>query len=340
MLTNRVEFVVAVNAISKLGAAAVLLSPAWKAAEVDHALSLTAPARRGRRRSRRRTARPTRLGTTRRPTSTTPRRLDARSHATATSTAAALPTTTPSSCSARARPACRRRCATRIARWRVGTAHWCAALGLGPDDRFQVATPPSHILGLLNLLAATEAGATVRLHRRFDLDEVLHRIESDRMTLEMAVAPIAPRHGEPPATSSGTTSARSATSCGARRRSPRAWRPPSPPAPASASSRPTAPASCRSSPATRSATRRGGGSTPPGCRPPASSCASPTSTPAPCSPPARSARSKPAARRAWRATSPRPPTPRRSSTTAGTAPATSAGSSPRVGCTSPTGRRR
>ena len=35
------------------------------------------------------------------------------------------------------------------------------------------------------------AGATVRLHRRFDLDEVLRRIESDRMTLEMAVAPIA-----------------------------------------------------------------------------------------------------------------------------------------------------
>ncbi len=34
------------------------------------------------------------------------------------------------------------------------TAHWCRTLGLGPDDRFQVATPPSHILGLLNLLAA------------------------------------------------------------------------------------------------------------------------------------------------------------------------------------------
>jgi acyl-CoA synthetase (AMP-forming)/AMP-acid ligase II len=73
----------------------------------------------------------------------------------------------------------------------VATGHWCAALGLGPDDRFQVATPPSHILGLLNLLAATEAGATVRLHARFDLDEVLHRIEAEGMTLEMAVAPIA-----------------------------------------------------------------------------------------------------------------------------------------------------
>ena len=79
-----------------------------------------------------------------------------------------------------------------------GTAHWVAALGLGHDDRFQVATPPSHILGLLNLLAAAAAGATVRLHRRFDLDEVLRRIETERMTLEMAVAPDRAGHGQPP----------------------------------------------------------------------------------------------------------------------------------------------
>ena len=39
MTANRVEFVAAVNAISKLGAAAVLLSPAWKAIEVGHAVS-------------------------------------------------------------------------------------------------------------------------------------------------------------------------------------------------------------------------------------------------------------------------------------------------------------
>src|SRR5262245_8693737 len=43
MTSNRVEFVVAVHAISKLGAAAVLLSPAWKAAEVTHALDITGP---------------------------------------------------------------------------------------------------------------------------------------------------------------------------------------------------------------------------------------------------------------------------------------------------------
>ena len=43
MTSNRPEFVVAVHAISKIGAAAVLLSPAWKAVEVGHALELTAP---------------------------------------------------------------------------------------------------------------------------------------------------------------------------------------------------------------------------------------------------------------------------------------------------------
>jgi acyl-CoA synthetase (AMP-forming)/AMP-acid ligase II len=73
----------------------------------------------------------------------------------------------------------------------LATDHWVAGLGLGPTDVFQIATPPAHILGLLNLLAAERAGATVRLHPRFDLDEVLRRIGSDGVTLEMAVAPIA-----------------------------------------------------------------------------------------------------------------------------------------------------
>ena len=58
MTTNRVEFPIAVNAISKLGAAAVLLSPAWKAAEVDHALVAHRPGARRRRRPRRRRCSP------------------------------------------------------------------------------------------------------------------------------------------------------------------------------------------------------------------------------------------------------------------------------------------
>jgi len=192
MTSNRVGFVAVVHGVSKIGAAAVLLSPAWKAVEVDHALGLTAPR-----------------------------------HAVADGPAAALladrlggdavtdlddpAAAAAATAHSRARPASPDERdtddvilvfssgttglpkAVRHTHRSIGhaTAHWCAALGLGPDDRFQVATPPSHILGLLNLLAAAEAGATVRLHRRFDLDEVLARIATERMTLEMAVAPIA-----------------------------------------------------------------------------------------------------------------------------------------------------
>ena len=43
MTSNRPEFVVAINGISKAGAAAVLLSPAWRVVEVGHALALTGP---------------------------------------------------------------------------------------------------------------------------------------------------------------------------------------------------------------------------------------------------------------------------------------------------------
>ena len=44
MASNRPEFVAALLAIWRLDAAAVLISPAWKRDEVDHALGLTSPA--------------------------------------------------------------------------------------------------------------------------------------------------------------------------------------------------------------------------------------------------------------------------------------------------------
>jgi long-chain acyl-CoA synthetase len=72
-----------------------------------------------------------------------------------------------------------------------GVEHWIAALSLSERDRFQIATPPVHILGLLNIVTAVAAGARFRLHARFDLDASLRAVQDEQLTLEMAVAPIA-----------------------------------------------------------------------------------------------------------------------------------------------------
>jgi acyl-CoA synthetase (AMP-forming)/AMP-acid ligase II len=192
MMTNRVELITAVMGISRLGAAAVLLSPAWKTLEVDHAVSLTAPVHAvadgpavelltGR------------LGTDQvvdlDDAST---HAELRAHGAAPDARADVADSDESvlvfSSGTTGLPKAVRHTHASMVR---ATEHWVDALGLGHDDRLQVATPPSHILGLLNLLAAAHAGATVRLHPRFDLDEVLRRIGSDRVTIEMAVAPIA-----------------------------------------------------------------------------------------------------------------------------------------------------
>ena len=179
-LTNRVELLPAVMGISKAGGSAVLLSPAWKAAEIGHALRVTG-------------ARHAVVE------SVTAGLLSAVGSTDVASVQPGAPWSGPGpdehddvvlvfSSGTTGLPKAVRHTHASLG---VATRHWVDALGLGPDDRFQVATPPSHILGLLNLLAAVEAGACVRLHARFDLDEVLAAIEADRITLEMAVAPIA-----------------------------------------------------------------------------------------------------------------------------------------------------
>ena len=192
MLTNRPEFVVAVHGVSKVGAAAVLVNSAWKAREVEGAVRITGP-----RYGLADGAAVELLGQHLGPglvmdvdgngwagvvagaDDGAPAPLEIDENAESVLVFSSGTTDQPK--------------AVRHTHRSIGqgTSDWCSALGLGHDDRFQVATPPSHILGLLNLLAAAAAGATVRLHLRFDLEEVLARIQSERMTLEMAVAPIA-----------------------------------------------------------------------------------------------------------------------------------------------------
>lgn len=192
MTSNRPEFVVLVHAASMLGAVPVLLNAAWKALEVETAVALTSP----------RYAMADgggvgllaeHLGAGRvvdldanAASAVFDRTDDAGSpeHTVAEDDDAVFVFSSGTT----DRPKAVRHTHRSIA---LAMAHWRLALGLDHADRFQVATPPSHILGLLNLLTAASAGATVRLHRRFDLDTELRAIQEEAMTLEMAVAPIA-----------------------------------------------------------------------------------------------------------------------------------------------------
>lgn len=178
MSSNRPEFVVALRAIWRLGAAAVLLSPAWKRAEVQHAFALTEP----------------RHAVGDHPVLAelmpmvsldepiTPGRRTFGEPAPESDALFVFSSGTTGM------PKAVRHTHASFA---VAVRHWRCALGLTADDRMQIMTPPSHILGLLNIVMALETGTWVRLHRRFDIDLMLKHIETDRITIEMAVAPIA-----------------------------------------------------------------------------------------------------------------------------------------------------
>jgi acyl-CoA synthetase (AMP-forming)/AMP-acid ligase II len=178
MASNRPEFVAALLAIWRVGAAAVLISPAWKRHEVDHALALTNP-------DHAVGDHPVLAGlmpmlhldepiTPGGPTSR-PRPPHGDALVVFSSGTTGLPK------------------AVRHTHASLGVAmqQWRGALRLTRHDRIQIATPPSHILGLLNILTALQIRAWMRLHRRFDINQILRHIENDRITIEMAVAPIA-----------------------------------------------------------------------------------------------------------------------------------------------------
>lgn len=178
MASNRPEFIVAVQAIWRVGAAAVLISPAWKSAEVEHALALTNPA--------------DAIGDHPVLAALMPMlHLDEPLAAAASGMTPAGPAGDAVLVFSSGTTGLPKAVRHTHASLNAAVRHWRAALGLTERDRLQVTTPPSHILGLLNILTALRTGAGVRLHPRFDIDRMLRHIESDRITVEMAVAPIA-----------------------------------------------------------------------------------------------------------------------------------------------------
>jgi len=178
MASNRPEFVAVLLAIWRLGAAAVLISPAWKRDEVDHALALTNPGHA--------------VGDHPVLAGLMPMlHLDepiAPAEPAAESPAPDDDALLVFSSGTTGLPKAVRHTHASLD---AAVGHWRGALQLTGRDRIQVATPPSHILGLLNILTVLRTGAWMRLHPRFDIERMLRCVEKDGITVEMAVAPIA-----------------------------------------------------------------------------------------------------------------------------------------------------
>lgn len=178
MSSNRPEFVIALRAIWRLGATAVLISPAWKSTEIAHALELT----RANHAVGDQPLLAEHLPMVHLDEPISPG--EHPGHAVAPDSDALFVFSSGTT----GMPKAVRHSHAGFA---AAIGHWRDALGLTAADRMQIMTPPSHILGLLNIAMVLDTGAWMRLHPRFDVETMLRHIESDGITIEMAVAPIA-----------------------------------------------------------------------------------------------------------------------------------------------------
>jgi len=181
MCSNRPEWIAAVLAIWRRGASVALFSPSWKEAELRHAIGVVRPSHA--------VGDHPLLGETGLPVL----RLDEKPVPPAGQSAPARNAPGDEavlvfSSGTTGLPKAVRHTHGSVA---AAIAHWRDALELTGADRIQVTTPPSHILGLLNIVTALDLGIWMRLHPKFDLDAMLAAIQADKITVEMAVAPIA-----------------------------------------------------------------------------------------------------------------------------------------------------
>lgn len=195
---NRPEWMVALFAICKSGASAVLLSPAYRHGELAHALSLTDPAliiadERLAEHLERAAGNTSILWLRADEAGTNAALRELATEWSGTRLELELdPETTeallPFSSGTTGLPKAVRHSHRSLV---VSSYQWKMALGLDLQDCLQTFTPMAHILGVVNLGAGIAAGARHRLFERFDVEAVLQSIEDDRVTVGIAVAPVA-----------------------------------------------------------------------------------------------------------------------------------------------------